>query len=173
MKSSKGFSVAELLVVMTIITLLLGIVIASVTTIRARSRDAQTRTEKQTIILALVRAREASPTKTYPGLASTWQCIKSSGTCWQGGRSGNTTITNALQPFMPGGVFPLPPSRSTSERRHGGYLLNPTPSTVGASTGSFLVWAQEKAMTAADCNGEIVTFVDEPGMFYCYELLPR
>ena len=170
MKKKRGFTLLEIMVAVSIMTVLLVIVTASVSAVRARTRNAQVKTDKQNLILALVRAREASPTYTYPGIQG-WQCLKASGSCWKGTYSGNSTISNALTPYLPGGTFPIPPGNNANQFRTGGYAYNPVPTTQGGVTASFIVWAQEKQILPEECNGSVQQL--ETGIYYCYEALPR
>jgi prepilin-type N-terminal cleavage/methylation domain-containing protein len=169
MKKNLGFTLLEIMVAVSIMTLLITVVSASISGARSRARNAQVKSEKQNIILALVRAREASPTYTYPGVTG-WQCLKPSGTCWKGAWTGNSTITNALTPYMPGGVIPIPPWTDTNQHRTGGYLYSPYIVNFVGVTGPVLVWSQENQINTADCNGATFTSI---GAYYCAELLPR
>lgn len=171
MKKNEGFTLLELMLVVSVIVILMSIITASIYSVRSRARDAQARSEKNNLVLALVKAREASPTFSYPGTPGVFQCIKASGTCWQGVNSGNTTVSSAVTPYLPGGVIPIPYGR-TNEYRGGGYSFNPGPYTSNGYTGAFLVWSQEKPINNADCPGyNAGKYAD--GIYYCYELLPR
>jgi len=167
----KGFTLVEIMVVVSIIVVLLGIIMASISSVRSKSRDAQVKADKQMIILALVRAREASPNFSYPGQPG-WQCLKTSGTCWNGQLGGGATVPTAITPYLPGGVIPIPPGVNASQFRTGAYIYNPTPSIQGQLTGSFIVWSQERPILPGECNSGYTPQL-EPGIYYCYEALPR
>lgn len=171
MKKNRGFTLVEIMVAVSILSVLLVIVYASISAVRARARNAQVKTDKQNLILALVRAREASPTFSYPGQPG-WQCLKTSGTCWKGQLGGGSTVPAAITPYLPGGVIPIPPGVNVSQYRTGGYIYNPTPSTQGQLTGSFIVWSQERPILPEECNSGYIPQL-EPGIYYCYEALPR
>ncbi len=159
----------ELLIVLGIISLLSAVVMASVASARARSRDAEVRNDVQIIKLALVRAREASPTFSYPGTSGNWYCLKASGSCSSSPTySANTVVTNALTPYLPGGKFPQPRGTSEGQKRHDAYFYSP--SQGSPYNGAVLVWAQEKTISSTDCNGPITSY--ESGINYCYEILP-
>ena len=170
---SRGFTLIELLVVLSVISSLLLITIASVNTVRARSRDAQVKTDKQILILALVRAKDANSNNQYPVAVGSGACLKASGTCWANNMyTGSQTIADTLAPYVPGAVIPRPPGTAPSQHRHDAYVLyRPTGSFAGFPAGStFLIWAQEKNITASECNGQVSQH--NPGIWYCYEKLP-
>jgi prepilin-type N-terminal cleavage/methylation domain-containing protein len=168
----RGFSLVELLVVITVIGLLVGVVTNSVIITRARSRDAQVRADKQTLILALVRAKEADVNNQYPVTLGAGACIKAIGTCWRNNYSGNATIGDALAPYVPGGIIPKPPGSTSGQYRHDAYLIYRPNSSVGnyPAGSSFIIWPQEKNISVSECNG-IVQNLDS-GIWYCYEKLP-
>lgn len=172
--------------VFTIISLLTLVIIANLQTARARARDSQVRSDKQRIILALVKAREAAIDYIYPGVSG-WQCLKSSGSCFQGsggsgGYNGNATIANALAPYLPGSVIPSTPA-SPGDYMYDSYLYNPnvqvpdffvsgTPCAIGI-TCPMLLWYQEKPIQQSECNGVVLAPTYDPGTYYCLEKLPK
>ncbi len=169
--SKRGFTVTELLVAIAIIGILLGTIAVSASSVRSRGRDAQVRSDKQQIILALVRARDSSPNYLYPGSGSGWRCLKSSGTCWNGSYGGDAAVITTLSPYFSNATVPQPPGTQSGQSRHDSYLYTPGPITVGtpAVTGAFLIWAQESPIS--DCNGFYAGQI-ETGIYYCYEKLP-
>jgi prepilin-type N-terminal cleavage/methylation domain-containing protein len=170
--SRRGFTLIEVLVVVTIISLLIGVTTVSVQTSRARSRDNQVKAEKQTLILALVKAKDVDASGEYPVALGAGVCLKGSGTCWRGNYSGNSTVSAALTPQVPGGVIPKPPGAVSGEYRFDSYLLyRPNFSVAGFPPGtSFLIWPQEKSIPTSECNGQIQQL--DVGLWYCYEKLP-
>lgn len=169
--SRSGFTLTELLISVAIIGVLVSVIAVAAGSVRSKGRDAQVRSDKQQIILSLVRAREASPSYLYPGTGTSWRCLKPNGTCWNGAYNGDSVVTTALSPYFPNGTVPKPPGTQTGESRHDSYAYTPGPITVGtpAVTGAFIIWAQEKPIT--DCNGFNVGQI-ETGIYYCYEKLP-
>lgn len=178
----KGFTLTELMVVFVIITLLLLVILTNIQTARARGRDSQVRSDKQRIVLALVKAREANQNYIYPG-SSGWHCLKSAGSCFQssgggGGYSGDPAIVAAVASYLPGGNIPLTPASSGSYM-YDSYLYNPnvtqTPPDLMVSgiTGPVLLWYQEKPIPVSECNGVLLQPNYDPGMYYCFEKLPN
>jgi len=172
-KLTLGFTLVELLVAIAIIGVLVSVITISASSVRSKGRDAQVRSEKQQIILALVRARESNPNYLYPGTGTGtgWRCLKSSGNCWNNTYAGDATVITALSPYFSNGVVPQPPGTSVGQNRHDAYLYAPGPISVGSPvvTGSFVIWAQEKVIT--DCSGFYAGEI-ETGVYYCYEKLP-
>jgi len=169
----KGFTLTELLTVMLIITLLSVAVVASVQTARSRSRDAQVKSDKQRIVLALVKAREKDTNYAYPP-TSVWVCLKATGsTCYKGVYSGDTFIFDKIKVFFSGQSVPSTPAQSDAYF-YDSYLYNSnvTP-PLGTVAGAYLWWYQEKPILQSECNGVLGTRVEEPNVHYCYELLPR
>ncbi len=171
LNSKSGFTLVELLVSIAIIGVLVSVIAIAAGSVRSKGRDAQVRSDKQQIILALVRARETSPSYLYPGTGTGWRCLKSSGSCWNNAYSGDSGVITTLAPYFSNGAVPKPVGTQTGESRHDSYLYAPGPVTIGtpAVTGSFVVWAQEKPIT--DCNGYNAGQI-ETGIYYCYEKLP-
>lgn len=171
-KPQSGFTIVEILTVLAIVAFLLSIVITSISTTRARSRDGQVRADKQALILALVRAKEADSNKQYPVTSGGGVCIKSSGTCWRGTYSGNSSVSNAIAPYVAGGIIPKPPGSVSGQYRHDAYVLyRPSSSFSGYPANStFLIWPQEKNIQTSECNGQVSQL--DTGIWYCYEKLP-
>ncbi len=173
--SFRGFTIIELLVVIAIIGLLTTIVVPSVRSVRSSGRDAQVRSDKQLIILALVKAREDQPDYLYPGTAGVYSCLKSgaASTCWRGGAQGHVALYNAITPYLPGNIVPVPPGTQSGEYRHDAYVFNPGPVSpnAGIPSGAYLIWPQEKPISNSDCNGWNAGQI-ETGLYYCYERLP-
>ncbi len=171
----KGFSLIELLIVIGVIGLLMGVVGASIIKSRATGRDAEVRSHVQNLKLAFARAAAADPSGAYPEPTPTWRCVKTSGTCWRGVYSGDSTLVATLNSFMPS--IPTSPGAKTGEYRFDTYLYSPGPVTsisgfastiMSGYTGPVLVWWQEKPIT--DCNGHYLGQLDT-GIYYCAERL--
>ena len=169
----KGFTLVELMVVLAIIAVLSVVVIASVQTARSRSRDSQVISDKQRIVLALVRAREKDTNYAYPP-TTTWVCLKPAGSnCYNDTYGGNTAVFDSIREFFPGQIIPSTPARS-GDYFYDSYLYNSnvTPPS-GVVAGAYLWWYQEKPIPQAQCNGVLGSLPAEPNVHYCYELLPR
>lgn len=176
----KGFTLIELLVVIAIIGLIVAVVSVAINGAQSRGRDSKVRSDKQLIVLALVRAREADPNYQYPGVggASSAYCLKASGTCWNGAYSGNSTIATAISPYLTNGVIPKPPGTKSGEHRYDSYLYMPGPTSVntvnGPKVGAWLVWPQEKPIPDCNSGGDDGGTTDPgTGIYYCYEMLPK
>ncbi len=163
--NQKGFTLIELLVVVAIIGLLASIVFSSLNSARKKARDARTLEDVRQITLALNMARDASPTNSWPGIAN-WQCLKSSGTCWRGSYSGNSTIGNALAPYMP--TIPKTQNSSSANYAYDSYLYLPYwVGPTGGPAGAYLIYALEGGAFANKCNGYYAGQMDT-GYWYCY-----
>jgi prepilin-type N-terminal cleavage/methylation domain-containing protein len=167
-----GFTLMELMVALGIVALLVAIVLTNLTQAKSRGRDSQVRADIGKIRLALVKVRESNPLYHYPGTAGAYQCIKTTGTCFKGQYSANTTLTSAISSYFPGQAIPKPPGTNTSENRHDAYVLNPyLPAATPLPNGQYgpvLIWYQEKPIP--DCKGYVAQH--ETGIYYCYEQLP-
>ncbi len=169
----KGFTLTELMTVMLIITMLSLVVVASVQTARSRSRDSQVRSDKQRIVLALVKAREKNTNYAYPSTTG-WVCLKASGsTCYKTLYSGDTPVFDSIKVFFPGQSVPSTPAQSDTYF-FDSYLYNSnvTPPS-GTVAGAYLWWYQEKPIPQSECNGVLGSNNQEVDVYYCYELLPR
>jgi prepilin-type N-terminal cleavage/methylation domain-containing protein len=165
--SGRGFTLIELLVVISIIGVLSTVVLSSLSAARTKAKDAQVRMQVDSIINALYLASDQS-TGVFPGEPGIWQCLKSSGTCWNGIYSGNTTITSELAPYMPNipkNSFP------PGTYMYDSYLYKPNGTGyVGNNDhppGTYIVWAQ--SVPIANCPGYYAGDLD--GNYYCYQLI--
>jgi prepilin-type N-terminal cleavage/methylation domain-containing protein len=168
-KKSRGFTLIELLVVISIIGTLSTIILASLNSTRAKARDAQVRLQVKQIINALHLAQNET-TGLFPqgGLGNTsWTCLKSSGTCWQGQYTGDSALMTALAPYI--SQIPLPPNPpfNSSTYLFGGYMYLPNyPYFINTSPpGTYLIWAQSVPIN--DCQGWYAGNYD--GNYYCYQ----
>lgn len=175
---NRAFTINELIVVVAIIGLISAVVVASISSVRSKARDAQVRSDKQLLILALVRAREADPNYLYPGSGNpvgTYRCLKPvfSLTCWRNTLNSGSAIYTTIQPYLPNGIVPTPPGTRSGQYRHDAYVFtaNAIP-TAGYPQGAYLIWWQEKPIPNNECNGWNAGQLDT-GIYYCYEQLPR
>lgn len=165
----RGFTLIELLVVISIIGLLSSIVFASLNAARVKGRNASVLAQVQQIKNALFLASTASPTGKFPGIEGNWQCMKSSGTCWLGTYSGNTTLMNALAPYI--SRVPSPPNAADSSlHMYDSYLYLPNYNgNIGSSgPGTYIIYALEGPFN--DCQGY---YAGNYGgnLYYCYHLI--
>ncbi|HEY4502812.1 MAG TPA: type II secretion system protein [Candidatus Paceibacterota bacterium] len=165
-KNQSGFTLIELLVVIAIISILSSVVLASLSTARAKARDAKTKSDIHQIKLALYLARDASSDGRFPGVANTWQCLKPSGTCGGGEYSGNSTITSALAPFMPTIPKPYGPPGSYMYDAYLYYPYHPG----GFPVGTYILYALEADSSPSSCVGYFVGAL-EAGYYYCIHLI--
>jgi prepilin-type N-terminal cleavage/methylation domain-containing protein len=91
-KFQKGFTLIELLVVIAIIGLLSSIVLASLSGVRKKSRDAKRVAEIKELQLALELYFDSA--RSYPASGS-----------WPSDCSGSTALQTALQPLVTGGFI--------------------------------------------------------------------
>lgn len=173
LSKTKGFTLIELLVVVSIIGFLSSIVLTNLTQARVKARNARIRLDVKQIINALYLARDSDPAGKFPGVLGNYQCLKSSGTCFIGNYSGNTTITNALAPFI--STIPKPPSPPFGSGTYmfDSYVYAPhiTTGPFGGPPGTYLIWAQEGVIR--DCKGTlpIPNGPLEGNNYYCFEYL--
>lgn len=100
----RGFTLVELLVVISIIALLSSIVFASVNSSRAKARDARRFSDVKQLVLAMNFFADANG-GTFPSSGGTYRCLghPEGGTqCWAGwgNYTGLTTLNNALLLYM-------------------------------------------------------------------------
>jgi prepilin-type N-terminal cleavage/methylation domain-containing protein len=159
----KGFTLIELLVVVGIIGVLSAIVLSSVNSVRSKARDAKALEDVRQLTIALHMARDANG-GTWPGISG-WQCLKASGNCWRDIYTGNSTIGNALSPYM--SAFPKTQDPNTGHYAYDSYLYHPNYNGGGVSpAGAYIIYALERPF-ADKCNGRYVGAMDA-GYYYCY-----
>lgn len=173
----KGFTLIELLVVISIIGVLSSVVLGATQRARARSYDSKVLLQVRQIVNALHLARNES-TGEFPGWSGTFQCLKPSGVCYGGGVPGNTSLVNALQPYL--ATIPTPPNPPFGSNTlfYDSYVYLPNyPNSLGGSpAGTYLMYGQSKPIT--DCRGYYggAGYVagSWDGYYYCFHLVaPR
>ncbi len=163
---NSGFTLIELLVVIAIIGLLASVIMVGLNGARKKARDARTQADVKQVITALQLARDASASNIFPGNSGSWQCLKSSGSCWRGSYSANSDVITALAPFMSS----VPKSTGPSGNyMYDAYLYLPNyTGTIGDSgPGTYLIYALERPFTAGECRGYYAGQY-EAGYHYCY-----
>jgi len=150
--TQKGFTLIELLVVISIIGVLSTIVLSSLNSARAKSRDARRLSDIKQIELALFMVADKN-NGTFPstGGGASGRCLGTTGTCWSGNNSGDAALNASIQEFLPS--IPSDPSRSSGR---GDRYIYAGPGTVtvwhcsGAipnPTGPFIIWLPENLST--------------------------
>ncbi len=178
-----GFTLVELLVVISIISLLSSVVLTSVNSARSKARNAREKVDVKQIITALELARSNSANDKYPLSGSggaTWSCLKSSGSCWRDNYSAMPADQFAfLQSYLP--TMPqtaVNTSGGSSCYAYDSYLyVSNQPSPVGTFTFSggpsaFIIWAKETSggFDPGECPGHDAGSYD-CGLRYCYQFI--
>lgn len=157
----RGFTLIELLIVIAIIGILSTVVLASLSTARAKARDSSRLHQVNQIRNALVLYANDHGGK-YP-LSSGFFCLglNDGQQCWPGythnaggsGIAGNTALTVALAPYISNLPADPDPTRPVGDRYiyatntvESWHCTNPSPPI----TGSFLVWEPENTNPNSD-----------------------
>jgi len=147
-----GFTLVELLVVISIISLLSSIVFSSVNSARVKARDAKTVADISQLVLALNFAADTSG-GVFPSSGGTWRCLGQTpaGQCWfQGGGpyTGLDSLNNALTPY----INPIPRDPNPEAGCHGqAFYLYHSNYNDYAGVGTYIHWGYEN--TATQCPG--------------------
>lgn len=161
---SKGFTLVELLVVISLISLLSSVVFASVNSTRAKARDAKTVADIRQLVLALNLAADATG-GTYPSSGGVWRCLGQTpaGQCWfQGGGpyTGLDSLNNALTPY----INPIPRDPNPENGMHGvAFYLYHSNDSDYAGQGAYIHWGYENSGTP--CSGRAGVWTGYGGPF--------
>ncbi len=150
----RGFTLIELLVVIAIIGILASVVLGSVSSARAKARDARRASDIKQISLALELYR--STNGNFPSTAgicnSGWCCLGhgDAGTCWIGNYPGSTAIDNSLSPQY---ISKLPDDPLNNTTKYGdAYMYRTDIDAQGLY--ATLHWGIEKSNASVrDCLG--------------------
>lgn len=151
MKKEKGFTLIELLVVIAVISVLASVILGSLNSARAKSRNARRNSDIGQLIKAFNLGLTAN--NTLPATGDAWICV--SELCYGGwsGYVGNATVNAFLSPNMP--TKPQDPAGSRSG--YGGYLYNAAYTGTSSydgyvfQTGGVIHWLAEKPVTSSAC----------------------
>lgn len=161
----RGFTLVELLVVISIISLLSSIILAALNQAKLKAQESKRLQEKNLVRTAL--SLYKATYGTYPIAAvDDWRCFgPSSVTCWRGAFTGSDSLVSDITPFLP----KIPTTNTDSSSYSYNYykygnFTNPTQ--------TYLVWYKSKPISAAECPSPS-TISNFDAYYYCYELLPN
>lgn len=160
MNRKRGFTLIELLVVISIIALLSSVVLSSLSTARARARDAKRLSELKQIATALYLAADKNG-GTYPSSGGVARCLGTTGTCWGGNFSGLASLNTAVSEYMTS--IPVDPLSSSRASKGDRYVYSDSTSNIAQycngglpyPDGPFLFWIPDETTqptTAAQCK---------------------
>ena len=148
MKDNRGFTLIELLVVIAVIGILAAVILGSLNSARAKSRNAKRTGDISQLIKAFNLG--LTTTNSLPNPGAFWVCVSQS--CYSGWSSytANATVDAHFTPYM--STKPIDP---TGGRGYGGYLyyynLYATASDGFVFNGTVLHWLAEPPVTSNVC----------------------
>lgn len=178
-KFQAGFTILELLVVISIITLLSSVIISSVANARRSARDVLRYSERKPLIDAInlyYQEYGQWPTTTNPANTfipgNTWFCLgPASEKCWSNTFYGDDVVYNRLLQY----IQKLPVSRADpNSYAYNRLLFSPHQNAnfggYNEDAGAYLTWASEAQIPASKCPSK------EPPLqfdkyWYCTEYL--
>ncbi len=167
--SQSGFTLIELMVIVSIIGLLSSIIFAQLNTARIKGQNARRVADRRQVATAFTLYNAATNGTSWPDSGGTWRCLApTSESCWSGTYTGLDSIVTAIQPYLQ----TLPRNNAYSNTYAYNRIIYNSNVTVAGQTGAFIVWAQEGVMPQTLCQGAYpVQVLDRYS--YCYEYLGR
>ena len=161
-----GFTLIELMVIISIIGLLSAVIFLSLNEARVKAKNGKRLAEKSHVATAFSLYRLANNGE-VPDSGGTWHCIAPSAeSCWRGTYSGLDSLVTALTPYLP----TLPNNDAYSGEYAHNRIIYTSNITIGGRTGAFIVWPQEGVMAPEFCQSTFpVQVLDRYS--YCYEFL--
>lgn len=157
-KTTRGFTIIELLVVVAIIGTLSGVVLTSLQAARQKAYNA-TRVDSVSQLASAINLYLTNNLNVYPSTGGAWKCIglAQSSTCWTGNYTGLDSLNTALLTVMSG--FPKDPAPGATYSDYYVYnsLWNPgvlpigTPPTVYPK-GAYLSWVVNDLGQTSPCG---------------------
>ena len=149
---NKGFTLIELLVVLSIISLLSSIVLTSLTSVRAKARNAKRNADIEQLRNAFNLSLNGSNSLPDSGTGN-WSCISSS--CYEGWSIYPTNAT--IDAFLAPSMSQKPSDPTGGKRGYGGYiyLFNWGGGSVGYgvfTAGSYIFWILELPYNSTSCG---------------------
>lgn len=171
-KNILGFTILELLLILTIIGVLTFFTIGKINSIRSKARDSKTISDIKAIKTAVLLSKDE--TGKYPAGVLNASCLKSvsaSGECF-GDASVDVSLNAALKKYLP--QFPKPPASFMS----GGYTyLNESSGVIDEETGYEVIYTPPIIIYALEnpfenkCQGWYLGSAFYPGYYFCYEFI--
>lgn len=156
---NKGFTLIELLIVIAIIGLLASIVLVSLNSARAKSRNAKRNADIQQLRTAFNMGADSND-GTFVSSNNSWVCVSKSCVLSWSGYTANAAVDAFFSPYIP----TKPDDPAASSRARGGYLYNNNwaggTGVDGTFTaGTYFTWTLEATnLTTGVCGpGRIIT----------------
>lgn len=184
LRKNNGFTLIELIVVVSIIALLSSIILTNLATSRAQAENAKIKVQAKSISNAIYLARDpiTGVWPGYTGPSNTYVCLKKgSSTCFGGNLSNsNDTVYNKITTYMPSlplvsnSLFPSGTLGNDS------YIYMPyfNATSIGGQIGAYLFWGQTVYGSGNWCDGTIaggsIGTTESDGVtvnYYCYQFL--
>ncbi len=167
--SESGFTLIELMVIVSIIGLLSAIIFTQLTSARIKGQNAKRSADKRQVSTALTLYNAAANGLLWPDSGGTWVCLgPASETCWDGTYTGSDTVVTDLQPYLQ----TLPNNNAYADSYAYNRIIYNSNITIDDRTGAFIVWVQEGVMPQSLCQSSYpVQVLDKYS--YCYEYLGR
>lgn len=181
----KGFSLIELLVIISIISLLSSMALAMVKGALAKTQDARILHDRNSIVLAINMyhddtgqwppplSSEPNETTTYCLGPSSEQCGYDPGPPASRVYNGDDNLVNAISPYLnplPRPEIPSLKAVGDNVYTYGGVRWDELPSWNFFNLGGvYLIWPQQTTMTEEQCPYPSVFAQSSNGLWYCYQ----